>query len=147
MSAYFVFQNLQFSLICNWLDAKDLGILDGTFLSHSAREPWLNVLKSVSSETFDEWRHNHSSMRWVITKGIRVTQVLFNPDYSSGISDRTFEAVDMNNHRIESAYDVIRIPTLKIWGGCKYIQRIDLQNCHDITDMALTALGNGCRQR
>jgi hypothetical protein len=80
-----------------WLDAQSLGLLDMAVSSNSARKQWLIILKSITCKAIDAWRHSHLSMKWVIRRDIRVTQILLSANHRDKVSDLSFEAVGIKN--------------------------------------------------
>jgi hypothetical protein len=89
----------QIPIVFVWLDVQDLSLLDITVSSSSARKQWLSLLKSNTCGAIDGWHHSHSSIRWLIMRGICVNQLLVNRKHRNSISDLTFEAVRINGNR------------------------------------------------
>ena len=127
---------------------QELGNIDMAVSNHSAREPWLNALKASTSQAVNEWHHSHFSMKWVMMRCIRITQVLAKQDKCVKLSDGTFtlEAVDANVLRSVSCDDMVNNSDMIIWEGCRYLQSINLSRCLGITDIGVSALGHGCGQ-
>ena len=132
--------------LCTWLNVESLGVLDIALSSHSARKPWLIILKSISCQAIDVWRHSHSSMIWMMLRGLHVTQVLVDHDHQDGVSDETFVAVGITCGGISHDYDVKGDSIWSIWEERKYLLSIDLSCCQNITDVGVSALGDGCDQ-
>jgi Leucine Rich repeat len=121
-----------------------LGRLD--MAMSSARNPWLMILKSTNCNKIDGWYHSHSSMRWVITRNILVRQILVNSFHRNSLSDLTFRAVCINSSHLLYGEETKGDSILSRWGGWKYLESIDLRRCPGITDIRISALGQGCGQ-
>jgi hypothetical protein len=79
-------------LVCsNWLNMLELGNLDIAMSNHGARELWLNMLKVDGSQAVNKWRQSHFSLRWIIMRFIRISQILVNPKHCLQLYDITFE--------------------------------------------------------
>jgi hypothetical protein len=131
---------------CGWLNLLELGNLDMGILNHSLRKPWLNILKGASPEAANVWLHSHLSMKWIITRSIRISQVLLDHKHCFKLSDGTFEAIGVNDLRSASIDSFVTATKLLPSEGYNYLRSIDLTNCRYITDVALSALAHGCHQ-
>jgi hypothetical protein len=140
------FEVLQVSLICNWLTVCDLRLLDIAWSNHRFRRLWLNMLKSHPFQAVNDWHHSHLSMRWVINRKIRITQVLVNPAQLDTISDWTLQSADIDGIRGVPGTDITSSRTLFIWEESEHLQILHLAGCQGITDIDLIALGHGCGQ-
>ena len=74
--------DLQILLLSHWLDIRSLTTLDVAVSSHKLRPGWLTVLRSLRSDTMDNWGHNLSSLMWLSKRGIRASRVRMESDYS-----------------------------------------------------------------
>jgi hypothetical protein len=86
----------QIPVLCAWLDLQSLSVLDVAVSSSSARKTWLLMLKSITCDAIDVWHHSLLSIRWLMFRDIRVTQILVNRKHRDKISDLTFEAIGIN---------------------------------------------------
>jgi Leucine Rich repeat len=134
----------QLPLICIWLPAQNLGVLDMAVSSYSARKLWLTMLKSISWNVNDAWHHSHSSMIWVILRSI--SQILVNLKHRDRVSDLTFESVGINRGEKSCGEGESGDSILSIWKERKYLKSVNLSRCRGITDMGVSALGDGCGQ-
>ena len=133
-------------LLCTWLNVESLGVLDIAVSSHSARKPWLIILKSISCHAIDLWRHSHSSMIWMMLRGIHVTQVLVDLNHKDRVSDVTFVAVGINCGGMSCVDEAKSDSIWSKWEERKYLLSINLDRCRGITDIGVSALGDGCGQ-
>jgi Leucine Rich repeat len=134
----------QIPIVSTWLNVQSLGLIDIAISCCGARKKWLIMLKTINSHTIDTWSHSHSSMKWVMTRNIRLSQVLLDcHHHSDTISDLTFGADDS---RTSFGDEVIGDRTLFIWGERKYLSAIDLSGCEGITGIGLSTLVRGCVQ-
>ena len=136
----------QIPIICVWLDMRIIGLLDIAMSSRSARKIWLTTLKSIRSKVICVWHHSHSSMKWVMTRNIRVNQILANRNCRNRMSDLTFEDIDISGSPTTYGEEVENDSILSKWEGRRYLQLIDLSHCHGITDISISALVDGCSQ-
>ena len=132
--------------LCTWLTVESLGVLDIAVSSHSARKPWLIILKSISGHAIDVWRHSHSSMIWMMLRGIHVTHVLVDLNHKDRVSDVTFVAVGIACGGMSCVDEVKSDSIWSIWEERKYLLSINLDGCRGITDMGVSALADGCGQ-
>ena len=109
--------------------------------SHSAREPWLIILKSISGHAIDVWRHSHSSMIWMMLRGIHVTQMLLDLNHKDRVSDVTFVAVGITCGGISYDDEVKGDSIWSKWEERKYLLSMNLSGCEGITDMGVLAQG------
>ena len=121
-------------------------MLDIAVSSHSARKPWLIMLKSIGCHAINVWRHSHSSMIWMMLRGILVTQVLVDLYHKDRVSDVTFVAVSITCGGISNDDEVKDDSIWSIWEERRYLLSIDLSCCQNITDVGVSALGAGCGQ-
>jgi Leucine Rich repeat len=142
---FLALESRQIPIITIWLNVQSFGVLDMAVSSYGARQQWLTVLKSITCQAIDVLRHSHSSIRWVIERSIRVNQILIRK-HLGGISDRTFEAVNIHGSRTSCGEVVKGDSMLSIWEESQYLLTIDLSCCWGITDIGLSALGRGCGQ-
>jgi hypothetical protein len=124
----------------------ELCLLDTAVSNHSFRELLLNMLRSHSFTTVNDWCHSHLSIRWVIKRSIRVTQILVNPAQQNTISDRTLQSTDIISVQFVSSDDEPNSSMLFTWGESKYIRTLHLGGCEGITDIGVSALCHGCGQ-
>jgi Leucine Rich repeat len=141
---FLALESRQIPIIFEWLDVQTFSLLDIALSSYNAREQWLTLLKSNTCKAINLWHHNHSSIRWVIARGITVTQILVSHKYRDTISDLTFEAVGINGGGTVCGEEAKGGSDLSIWKKSKYLQSIDLSGCRRITDVGLSALGSRC---
>ena len=127
---FLALEDRQIPLICIWLDMQSLSRLDVAVSSSRARKLWLIILESITCKAIDVWHHCYLSMTWAILRSIRIAHILVNPKHRDRISELIFEAVGI----------------LSIWKERRYLKSIDLHDCEGITDICVSALGDGCGQ-
>ena len=137
---------LNMPVLFTWLKVESLGVLDIAMSSHSAREPWLITLKTVGRQAINVWCHSHSSMMWMMLRGIQVDHVLVDLNYKDRVSDVTFVAVGITCDRITCDDDVKGDSIWSIWEERRNLLSINLSCCRGITDIGLSALVAGCSQ-
>jgi hypothetical protein len=133
-------------LLCTWLNVESLGVLDIAVSSHGARKPWLTILKSIGCQAIDVWCHSHSSMIWMMLRGLHVTQVLVNINHKDRVSDETFVAVGITCGGISYDDEVKSGSIWSMWDERKYLLSINLSGCRGFRDMGISALTNGYGQ-
>ena len=137
---------LHIPFLCIWLNVESLGVLDIAVSNDSARKPWSIILKSIRCQAINVWRHSHSSMIWMMLRGIHVTQVLADHNHKDRVSDLTFVAVGITCERIKCDDEVKSDSIWSIWEHRKNLLSMNLSGCQGITDMGVSALGDGCSQ-
>jgi hypothetical protein len=105
--------------------------------SYYARKTWLITLMSMSHNAMNVWHHSHSSLMWVVSKSICVTQIL---SAAYLISHSKLSAT------IATQLHVVKNSKLPIGEERKYIESIDLIEREGTTDISLSALGYGFDQ-
>jgi hypothetical protein len=139
-------ESRQIPLICISLNMRSLSLLDVAVSICGARQQWLIILKTITCQTIDVWHHSHSSMRWMMMRSIRVTQIIANRKHSERVSDLTFGAVGMNGSRTSCDEEVKSDDNFLMWEESKYVLSIDISGCQGITDLGLAAVDLRCRQ-
>jgi Leucine Rich repeat len=104
------------------------------------------MLRSHSFVAVNHWCHSHLSIRWVITRDIRVTQILVNPDQRNTIPDRTLQSTGIISVQFVSSDDEPNSNIQLARDESKYLQTIHLGGCEGITHIGASALGHVCRQ-
>ena len=64
-----------FRYLLSWLDLDCICSLDTAIGNGNDRLLWLHSLHTMDSKAVDEHEHNHSSVRWLITSGVRATRI------------------------------------------------------------------------
>ena len=114
-------------LLSEWIDIRTIGILDMAVTNRMTRVVWLRFLRSIKCVTINHWMHSHASIRWLITRGLRVTSIHINILCRHQISDLTFRDVETGRE-----------------GGLSQLQHIDIGRCGSVTDAGISALAQGC---
>jgi hypothetical protein len=79
-------------LVCfNWLYVLELSNLDIAMSNQCARQLQLNMLKVDGTEAVNRWRQSHFSLRWIIMRFVRISQILVNPEHCLQLYDILFE--------------------------------------------------------
>ena len=134
------------SQICSFLQAQHIGVLDIAVSSHSARELWLTMMKSATTESINKWRHSPSSIRWMIMRNVHVTEVLVSLEHCDEVLDVTFETSGTDRFDVAASGDERAPPIYSIWEGFQYLEVVDLGHCMRITDISVSAVARGCGQ-
>jgi hypothetical protein len=64
-----------------------LGNLDMAMSNHGGRELWLNMVEADGSHAANKWRHSDASTMWVISRSMRMSHFLVNPEHFSRSPD------------------------------------------------------------
>jgi hypothetical protein len=67
-----------------------LGNLDMAMSNHGGRELWLNMVEADGSQAANKWRHSDASTMWVISRSMRMSHFLVNPEHFSRSPDASF---------------------------------------------------------
>ena len=145
-------------LLSEWIDFRSIGTLDVAITNRRIRILWLQRLRSVTDENFENWVHSHSSMRWLITRGLRTSRIHIIDESeedvendeeeevdekSESITDLTFEGLDATNLReikFESCLLITDTTISIISPESSPLRSIDLGDCRRITDTGLLSL-------
>ena len=134
----FLNEDLLIFFFASWLDVRTLGIVDTAFTNSQDRLIWLRCLSSIASIALDDWYHDHSSMRWFLSRGIRTNEIRVKDSRKWQITEMTFHS---SNFLLLISIDVSRCLNLLDSGlsalarGCPQLQTINLGGCKTITDI------------
>ena len=75
----------------------------------------------MDMKTIDAYEHCHSSLRWVLGRGMPVTMIRIRECSRNGITTKTFEGI-----------------------ACRSIVSIDIHGCENVETVVLMSLATGC---
>ena len=84
MSRLFQLCENSFHYLISWLDLVCICRLDTAIGNEVERSLWLHRLLMMDSKVVDEYKHSHSSIRWLITRGARATRIRVKRETNSG---------------------------------------------------------------
>ena len=97
MSRLFQLSDDSFHYLLSWLDLVCICKIDIAIGNEDERSLWLRSLHTMDTKAVDEYKHCHSSIRWLIGRGVRATIIQIRQRYfhkeSDGITDETFAGV------------------------------------------------------
>ena len=94
MSSLFQLGVDSFRHLLSWLDIGSICYLDIAVGNVGERLLWLHSLQMMDSQVVDEYEHNHSSIRWLIMRGARITRIRLAEIEDIGrINDETFRGI------------------------------------------------------
>ena len=95
MSRLFELGEDSFRHLLSWLDLVCLCKLDIAIGDADERLLWLHSLQTMDSEAVDVYEHSHSSITWLIKRGVRVTRIRIRGTEleHNRITDQTFAGV------------------------------------------------------
>ena len=95
MSGLFELGDDIFLFFLSWLDFGCLCKLDIATGNADERLLWRHSLHTMGSEAVDEYKHTHSSIRWLIRRGVRATRIRIRGTKleRDRITDQTFAGV------------------------------------------------------
>lgn len=106
--------------LLSWLDICSVGNLDIAMSCEEDRLIWLRCLRVMDANTIDEYRHSHSSLRWVTKRGIRASMIQISESKREEITTETFVGFE-----------------------CPTIVSIDLHDCQNIVAETMESLSKG----
>ena len=80
--------------LSNWLDVRSLVGLDLAITNHVERLLWKKYLSGINARVFDDWLYCHQSIRWLISRTVRVSNFFINCKAKPHINDATFEGIN-----------------------------------------------------
>jgi hypothetical protein len=134
--------------LSNWLDVRSFLVLDVAMTNKNERSQWLENLKKTESLSVDEWHHDHSSIRWLINRGIvNASYICIRDDAKWQITDSTFDGaifpllrcLDLTECRRIS--DTLLAALIKV---CPVLMSIIVDNCPNVSDIGIVAVATGC---
>ena len=86
-----------FRHVLSWLDVDCICKLDIAIGNADQKLLWLHSLHTMNSKAIDEYAHGHSSMRWLISRGARATEIRTKGTNleSDRITDQTFAGIGL----------------------------------------------------
>ena len=144
MSRLFQLGDDSFRNLLSWLDIGSICYLDIAVGNVGERLLWLHSLQMMDSQVVDEYEHNHSSIRWLIMRGARITRIRLTQIEDIGrINDETFRGIGIlyvpNMSRSKRLVSVLRNVLRRAFG-------FSMRNCN-ITNGADTDVSvrmHGC---
>ena len=126
-------------MISNWLDLRDLGLLDSALTNLAERKLWTKCLLLSSCKYLDNHDHTHSSIRWLILRNLH-PRVIHTADHS--VNDLTFHGIDNAYlHTLNlSRSNITDSGLTMIAQGCPKLEVIDLSICEGISNEGVLAL-------
>ena len=132
------------SFLSVWLDVQSLLVLDIAVSGKRDRLLWLERLRTVQSIPMNKLRHNHSSIRWLISRNFRsVERIEIALDATWQIVDASFEGILLPalwNIDLTGCQRVSDATLSHLMTGCPQLSSIDITDCKNITDKGVTAL-------
>ena len=133
--------------LSNWLDVKSLVGLDLALTNHVERLLWKKYLSGINARVFDDWLYCHHSIRWLISRTVRVSNVLINCKGKPHINDTTFEGINtrfLQSINLGDCENLTDDGILAICDGCNHLLSIDLTCCGEITQSGISRLAQKC---
>ena len=159
MSRLFQLGDDSFRNLLSWLDIVSICYLDIAVGNVGERLLWLHSLQMMDSQAVDEYEHNHSSIRWLIMRGARITRIRVGITQSQfgRINDETFKGIGIlyvpNMSRSKGLVSVLRNVLRRAFGfsmrncnitngadtdvsvrmhGCPHLKHIDLSRTSSV---------------
>ena len=161
MSRLFKFDDDAFVSLLGWLDIGSICSLDTAVGNVDERLMWLHSLHVIDSKAIDKYNHCHLSIMWLIKRGARATSIraLRLNTSDRQITDMTFAGVGIlctqnvdsvnqgflrwlgmecdTSNGLDMALSIRR-------HGLSQMTSIDLNHCHQISDVGVSAIAQGC---
>ena len=167
MSSIFELGDDGLRYVLSWLDVGCICRLDIAVGNVDERLLWLRSLHTIDSKALNVHGHSHSSLRWLISRGARATEIRITGINleSDRITDETFEGIgllcaqnvgtggadaihirggarySLRNREIN--VDTNKVVSVRPW-GCHHLTSINLDWCRSISDIGLSAIAEGC---
>ena len=162
MSRLFKFGDDAFVSLLSWLDVGSICSLDTAVGNKAERLMWLHSLHTIDSKAIDKYEHCHLSIMWLIKRGARATIIRTrrsNRTSDRQITDMTFAGVGLLcTQNVDSVNQGfwrwlgMECDTSNGFDEAVFIRRhglsqvtsIDLNHCHQISDIGVSAIAQGC---
>ena len=126
-------------LFSNWLDIQSISTLDVAIASRPERQIWLTCLEQMNNSTIDAFLHYPPSIKWLIERGIPISNIQINPNYDlerdhvEGLKTLSLRTINLSGRRLDDG-------VLKSLTSC-LMESVILEHCnvHD-SDMAVFVL-------
>ena len=167
MSRLFQLGDDAFRWLLDWLDYVSIVCLDTAVGNATERLLWLHSLPTIDSKAIDEYQHCHSSIRWIIKRALKVTNIRARKlacTSNQHIDDETFAGMGIHctqnvdyfnggflslltelnniNWTVNNLDWTVSVETLN-WSG---LVSLDLSSCYDISSAGLSTIVQRCPQ-
>lgn len=157
-----------FPLLSNLLDLGDLAVLDMAISNPAERKLWHSCLQQVESRFLDDWLHCHHSIRWLLKRKLRPTEIRILAGSRHQITSSTFQGADMPSLTSIDLSGCINLGDTGIEAilnccldqacqpsidddivigveskGCRQLRNLNLTSC-EVSDIGLVAISRGC---
>ena len=80
----------------SWLDIGGICCLDIAVGNKNEKLVWMKCLGEIENKAINEYRHSHSSLRWLITRGARTISIHNQGGGGCDINDETLLGLDLS---------------------------------------------------
>ena len=117
MSLLFQQGDVIFRILLSWFDIRSICCIDIAVGNVGERSWWVHSLQTIDNEAFNEYEHSHSSMRWIITRGVRPRGIRLRKSYviSEKITDESFAGMGILSTANQG---FLNRPMANIFRGC-----------------------------
>ena len=133
----------------SWLDVKCIGVMDTAITTRTLRPKWLERLKLIDAAVFCKWQYNHSSIIWLILRGIRTSSIQILPKCLHQIGYESFKLIEIPYLLAINLAGCLAISNEAISiiaDGCPKLRSVNLNGCVEVGDTGISALARGCRE-
>ena len=147
-----------FHCLLSWLDIGSISSLDIAVGNKSERLQWVKCLGEIESKAINEYRHSHSSLRWLITRGARTISIYNRSGGGCDINDRTFLGLNLSstaqsldrhgsNYLMDTVGENFNMGGTGVQGiSHNVLLSLILISCSKLTDVGVSAIAHGCPQ-
>lgn len=134
-----------FRFILKYLNMKDIGNLDTSFLNYNLRNYFLESLKGIEITNLNENSHNTEELNWIIIRGIIVKDITIETYDFDDNEENILKVIENNKLTLHSLHlneSRINDDIFLYLKQCPFLTTLDLEYCKDITDQGLNMFLN-----
>ena len=154
-SSIFILSDYEFCAIISWLDVGSICCFDSAVGNFNDRILWLTYLSAADLAVFDVVDHCYQSVRWLISRGVRVTSILTPLCEDPGrrlITDYTFigpnippiESQQVCGFNHDTLANILMGATTMSMRRQNILLRLRLRDCSCISDMGIAFVAHYC---
>ena len=134
--------------ILDYLNLDRICQLDIAVTNIAARVIWLSSLRLTNHHMINERRHCNGSIRWVVTRGVRIESLKVRNDqwFTRSINGSTLLGLNVSLLRNVSfgGCNIADNEVISLAHNCPYLSEICLYDCSRVTDASIIALAKWC---
>ena len=136
------------TLLSEWLDLNCVGQLDIALTSKTHRSKWFEALREMRSPLIDSFEHDHGSLRWMNSRGVHISKLVFYKSVQGSFPTDFFAELDnvlpqLTSINLDAGWDCNDINddvAALVGQRCPKLQKLILDYCRGVSQTGYKAL-------